>query len=72
MYSKSDMKQSVLLIGKDAIDLLHRISTIDVSRIDSTRFTPALFLNAQGKILCFFETKKVDAHTLQVPRRLLA
>jgi folate-binding protein YgfZ len=66
MYSKTDMKQSVLLVGQDAIDLLHRISTLDMGRLDSNRFTAGLFLNPQGKILCYFEIKKADATAVEV------
>lgn len=55
MYSKTSMKQRVLLTGPDAIDLLHRISTVNTHTLNLNEKISALFLNPQGKILCFFQ-----------------
>jgi len=58
MYSKSGMKQRVLLTGKDGIDLLQRISTLDFARVLPEVRQPGLILNPQGKILCYFEVER--------------
>ena len=55
MYSKTSMKQRVLLKGKDAIDLLHRISSVNLKKSKTSPKMPGLILNPQGKILSFFE-----------------
>ncbi len=55
MYSKTSMKQRVLLKGKDAIDLLHRISSVNLKKSETSPKMPALILNPQGKILSYFE-----------------
>ena len=55
MYSKSTMKQRILLTGKDGIDLLQRITTLDFSRLTPDLPQSGLILNPQGKILCYFE-----------------
>jgi folate-binding protein YgfZ len=55
MYSKSTMKQRILLTGKDGIDLLQRITTIHFQRLSINLPQPGLILNPQGKILCYFE-----------------
>ena len=44
------MKQRVLLKGKDGIDLLHRISTIDLRQPKLNEKMMGLILNPQGKI----------------------
>jgi len=66
MYSKIKMKQSVLLTGSDAIDLLHRISTVDMKKPIGSDWAPALFLNPQGKILCFFEYTRPSIDSVQI------
>ena len=60
------MKQRVLLVGRDAQDLLHRISTADVKKIAKSSQITALFLNPQGKILSSFELKKVDESSAEI------
>ncbi len=60
------MKQRVLLTGNDAVDLLHRISTIDTKRLNEVTWTPGLILSVQGKILCFFEVKKPSVDSLEI------
>ena len=57
MYSNSTMKQRILLTGKDGIDLLQRITTLDFQRISIGETQPGLILNPQGKILCYFEVE---------------
>ena len=52
------MKQRILLTGKDGIDLLQRITTLDFQRISIGSCQPGLILNPQGKILCYFEVEK--------------
>lgn len=54
MYSNSCMKQRVLLKGKDALDLLHRISSVDLKKALQGCTQEGLILNPQGKILSFF------------------
>ncbi len=57
------MKQRILLTGKDGIDLLQRITTLDFQRLSVNLPQPGLILNPQGKILCYFEVTsfgKVD------------
>ena len=67
MYSKMAMKQRILLTGKDGIDLLQRITTLDFKRLDTAIAHPGLFLNAQGKILChFMATKKPDGDSVEI------
>lgn len=48
------MKQRVLLKGKDALDLLHRISSVDLKRTQLNEPCEGLILNPQGKILSYF------------------
>ena len=60
------MKQRVILIGDDAIDLLHRISTLDLKRLVLNQWVPGLILSVQGKILSYFEVKKTNPSTLEV------
>lgn len=55
MYSKTTMKQRILLSGQDGIDLLQRITTLDFKRLSVNLPQPGLILNPQGKILCYFE-----------------
>jgi len=51
------MKQRILLTGKDGIDLLQRITTLDFKRISVGQQQPGLILNPKGKILCYFEVQ---------------
>ncbi len=61
------MKQRILLTGKDGIDLLQRITTLDFKRLELGVAHPGLFLNAQGKILCHFTATKIDTKdTLEI------
>ena len=55
MYSKTTMKQRVILKGKDGLDLLHRISTIDLKRAKLNEKIVGLILNPQGKIRSAFQ-----------------
>jgi len=48
------MKQRVLLRGKDGIDLLHRMSTLDLKHPKTKDKTVGLILNPQGKIRSSF------------------
>jgi len=57
MYSKTRMKQRILLSGKDGIDLLQRITTLDFKRLLPGTSQRGLILNPQGKILCYFEVE---------------
>jgi folate-binding protein YgfZ len=59
MYSKKAMKQRILLTGKDGIDLLQRITTLDFKRLTAGVVQSGLFLNAQGKILCHFTATRI-------------
>lgn len=54
------MKQRVLLKGKDAIDLLHRISSVDLKKPRFGLEQTGLILNPQGKILSFFTINQVN------------
>lgn len=58
MYSKTTMKQRILLTGKDGIDLLQRITTLDFNRVSTGQNHPGLILNPQGKIMSYFEAIK--------------
>jgi folate-binding protein YgfZ len=49
------MKQRVLLKGADALDLIHRISTVNLKALPPHQKSPGLFLSPSGKILSFFE-----------------
>jgi folate-binding protein YgfZ len=44
----------ISLIGPDAQDFLHRLTTLDVKNLDLGQGHPACFLTAQGKIRAFF------------------
>jgi folate-binding protein YgfZ len=61
MYSKKAMKQRILLTGRDGIDLLQRITTLDFKRLPPGVSHPGLILNAQGKILSYFEAIQTDS-----------
>ena len=52
------MKQRILLVGSDGHDLLNRISTLDVSKLELGVKTLGLILNPQGKIRCSFLISK--------------
>ena len=60
------MKQRVLLKGADVIDLLHRISSLDLKHIEFNQKKQGLLLNPQGKILSYFETILTAPNALQV------
>ena len=66
MYSNSEMKQRVLLSGSDAVDLLHRISTVNLNTLEAGKRAPALILTPQGKIACFFTLIKRSPTQLEV------
>jgi folate-binding protein YgfZ len=69
MYSNSSMKQRILLKGRDGIDLLKRITTLDPSQLEMNSehlAVPGLILNPQGKIVSYFEIKKRDADTVEM------
>ncbi len=60
------MKQRVLLSGKDAVDLLHRLSTINVQGLALDTPTPALLLNPQAKIISFFTATLKSATEIEI------
>ena len=61
MYISPTMKQSVLLKGAQGLELLHRISSLDVLGLEPGSKRKGLILNPAGKILSFFEIEKLDA-----------
>lgn len=60
------MKQRVLLKGSDALDLLHRISSLDLKHIELNQKKQGLLLNPQGKILAYFEATAPSKDSLRV------
>ncbi|MBS1959025.1 MAG: hypothetical protein JST80_06095 [Bdellovibrionales bacterium] len=52
------MKQRILLVGTDGHDLLNRIGTLDISRLEPGVKTLGLILNPQGKIRSSFSITK--------------
>ena len=60
------MKQRVLLKGKDALDLLQRISSVDLKRTQVNEPCEGLILNPQGKILSFFILTRLNEHEVLV------
>jgi len=60
------MKQRVLLKGKDGLDLLHRISTIDLKQRKLLPKTQGLILNPQGKIRAAFSITILDDETAEI------
>jgi folate-binding protein YgfZ len=56
------MKQRVLLVGADGHDLLTRISTLDISRLDPGQTAQGLILNPQGKIRASFLITPLETH----------
>ncbi len=66
MYSKTTMKQRVLLKGADAVDLLHRISSADLKHLELNRKKSGLFLNPQGKVRSFFEFTALASDQLEI------
>jgi folate-binding protein YgfZ len=60
------MKQRVLLKGKDGLDLLHRISTIDLKQPKSREKTQGLILNPQGKIRASFAITLLSNDTAEI------
>ena len=66
MYSKSIMNQRAMLKGEDALDLLHRISTVDLKRLKPGQKTLALILNPQGKIRVIFNIMVLNSKEVEV------
>jgi folate-binding protein YgfZ len=60
------MKQSVNLKGKDGLDLLHRISTIDLKRAKLNEKILGLILNPQGKIRSAFQITPRSAELAEI------
>ncbi|NDG86203.1 MAG: hypothetical protein EBX52_14335, partial [Proteobacteria bacterium] len=55
------MKQRILLKGKAGLDLLHRISSINVQTLKPRTPAQGLILNLEGRILSFFEITLQDS-----------
>ncbi len=55
--------ERLLLEGKDALDLLHRISTADIQHLPLNSPCDTLILNAQGKMECRFTLTKLTEAT---------
>ena len=60
------MKQRVLLKGKDAIDLLQRISSVDLKKSEFGKIQEGLILNPQGKILSYFQISLLNENDATV------
>lgn len=60
------MKQRVLLKGSDAIDLLHRISTLDFKRMPLNQNRVGLILNPKGMIVSYFEVTKTSNDSVEL------
>ncbi len=66
MYISPTMKQSVLLKGAPGLELLHRISSLDVLGLGMGSKRKGLILNPAGKILSCFEIEKQDATSARI------
>jgi len=53
------MKQRVLLQGNEGLDLLHRISSVDIKRLKLKEKAEGLLLTPAGKIRCWFEIERL-------------
>ncbi len=60
------MRQRVLLKGRAGLDLLHRISSVDIHALATGVPAPGLILNPEGKILCFFEITRTDGDSAEI------
>ena len=60
------MKQRILLKGKAGLDLLHRISSINVHALKTGLAAQGLILNPEGRILSLFEITLQDSDTAAV------
>jgi hypothetical protein len=60
------MRQRVLLKGTPGLDLLHRISSINVHALVLGRSTPGLILNPEGKILSAFTITLLASDTAEI------
>lgn len=60
------MRQRVLLKGLDGIDLIHRISTLDLKKLTPHTARSGLILNPKGKIISEFEVKLLDSDELEI------
>jgi folate-binding protein YgfZ len=63
---KIRMQNQILLKGSDALDLLHRISTVQIQSLPLNQIQFSLILNPQGKIECAFYTTRLSQDTLQL------
>lgn len=52
------------LTGKDAFDLIHRLSTVDIHQLPLGEESPGFFLSPQGKVRAYFRVRKIDPSTL--------
>jgi hypothetical protein len=60
------MKQRVLLKGKAGLDLLHRISSVDIKHLKLKQKTKGLLLNPAGKIESFFEIELLNQDEAEI------
>ncbi len=66
MYSKWSMKQRVLLKGAAGLDLLHRISSVDIKHLKLKQKAKGLLLNPSGKIESFFEIELLNSDEAEI------
>ena len=50
----------VEISGKDAFDLIERITTNNISKLSTNNFLSTIFLNEKGRIVDIFETMKLN------------
>jgi len=59
----------LLLSGKDAVDLLNRISTNDINRLITDGFCPTVLTSPKGKVIDFCRLIRVDSSILLLSAR---
>lgn len=60
------MKQRVLLKGSPGLDLLNRISSLDIPALKTAEIRAGLILNPSGRILSLFEATRTAPDALEV------
>ena len=60
------MKQRVLLKGSPGLDLLNRISSLDIPALKTAELRTGLILNPAGKILSLFEATRITEDSLEL------
>ena len=60
------MKQRVLLKGVAGLDLLHRISSVDIKHLKLKQKTKGLLLNPSGKIESIFEIELLNSDEAEI------